>query len=331
MTINFEKTLHFGNVVLKHTPEHLVGGVNFLSDHVYTTAYRNVLNRYYIHDFKGDMYLNPYLQVIHILREARDIIRKIKTVYHDPLTKSRAIFSGKFDVSVLKESFDFLFHFNGIVRFEEEPFCDQRMSTDDFDYEGLIALSPLFGSSLDETSVYNIDNTHHKLGLYKLHTKKFFEGLECRQTVLTSKIKRMIHSFIYDRLIESADSLPEDVSGVTFMISPKMMKHIKIVESEGINYLSVVEDNLPDLTYRLVNQKIVMDPVSMSKQNYTMEDILESVKREYKCVMNINSSAFRGRYHQTRYFDFIHDYSVFSYKDLRPKNFRPKARLCSGR
>lgn len=290
------------------------GDVTLVTNYIIDRSFRYLEKQ----NFTGNMYLKTLALImiakrlikLYNIHEVSFISNKEKYTVDEP----------SFNLKLLKTSLNNFLHFNGIIKFKDEEFFDQTLSTDDIEFEDIVKIGELFKVS-QPTSKNNIHNRHYQINIYKKAVKDMFDEIVKYQSSFTPDVWSKIYQYILDEVLESSNDNKEnfkedDVRTYFCKVNTKFSK-----TSTKISNLAFVENKFlfkcDDMELDWSNIIICRFP-----RNITIVNILETIKESYGVVFNINPNAilfFEDHKKpvvsssRIQYFDFIHSFEIYEY------------------
>lgn len=265
---------------------------------------------------------NIYLKTLALIMIAKKLI-KIYNVHEVAFASNREKYivdEPSFNLKLLKTSLNNFLHFNGVIKFKDEEFFDQTLSTDDFEFEDIVKIGKLFKVS-QPTSKNNIHNQHYQIKTYKKAVKDMFDEIVKYQSSFTADVWLKIYQYILDEVFETSDNNEENFKEDDIRTYFCRANTVFSETSSKISNLAFVENK-----FLFKSDNMEMDWTKVSKCRYprqiTIVDILKTIETSYGAVFNINPNAilFFEDYKKPvistsriQFFDFIHSFEIYEY------------------
>lgn len=308
----------------------------YVTDIIFNKSYQIVKNKFNPENYKG-LYINPYFQVIEIIKYAKLIIKKINpcdyfintyfNIYNYKEGNEKHVsqyFQKYYDViesrkkeyeqtdneikNLKKESvkyFKFIFKFNGEYKITEYPYSE-------FDYQLLTELNKFYKCK-STNEIYNIDDEYYKIDIFKDYSKKLFEHLEKIQSQMPSVIKNEIYNYILHEILRYIDNKTLDKNeSINYLVCNNNLKNI-FDEGEKNNILTIINENEDKIKFKIGKLKQKFRISYSIPDKIKIVEILELVKKYFGCVININPVSIKEEtnFQKTEIFDFIDNYRIY--------------------
>ena len=291
------------------------GDINLIADYIFKLSVKYLKNK----NFTG----NLYLHVIALIKIARKIARTFKIYelcdlkYYNPITFKQVEYSEE----ILKRSLNNFLYFSGTIKFKNEDFFGQKLSTEDFEFDKVCKIASLY-KIVPSKKKNHIHNRHYQIDVYKKSVHDLFNELAKKQMNLPQKIVNLIHLYIRNDIAKLSKTSVSCDGPMTYFcrIDTKFIKS----KDQNSNYLFVenqflYKNNSVSIDFEKHPYNLIFNP--------TIEHILRKVTEEVKVVYNINPNAILffediskevmkpSRY---EYFDFITSFEIYEpfYRNL---------------
>lgn len=295
--------------------KNISGDINLIADYIFKLSLKYLKNK----NFSG----NLYLHVIAIIKIARKIARSFK-IYELCDLKSYSLFTIKqveYSEEILKRSLNNFLYFSGTIKFKDEDFFGQKLSSEDFEFDQVCKIASLY-QIVPSKKKNHIHNRHFQIDIYKKSVNDLFNQLAKKQMNLPQKIVNLIHLYIRNDIVKLSKSSENCNGPMTYFC--RIDTHFIKSKEQKDNYLFVenqflYKNNSVTIDFEKHPFNLILSP--------TIEDILRKVTEEVKVVYNINPNALLffeniskevmqpSRY---EYFDFVTSFEIYEpfYRNL---------------
>ena len=225
-----------------------------------------------------------------------------------------------FDREKLCKSLTRFIHYNGILKFKNEDFNGQTLSTDDIEYDDIVKIADIFKIEKPSGS-NNMHNQHYQFEAYKKAVDDMFVEITNWQSVYSPKIWNKIYTYICDEIYEQSDREFEKYQPLptrTYFVTP--LSHFIETEEPVTNYVMIDGQYL----YRCENNELSWNkhPRIVRTRNTTIVSILDLINKTYGCVFNSNPNALlffedhrKPIISSSRldYFNFVRDFKIYEH------------------
>lgn len=300
-------TFHFSNAILDDSIiKNLTGDENLIADYIIKKSIDHLKLR--------DFVANTYQYVLAIIFVARRLIIKYGICeLHSSYLRKCKLPAVEFDNAKLQRALNNFMHFNGTLKFDNDDFFGQTLSTEDIEYDLVKKVAKTFGIVPPDYK-YNIHSTHYQIDIYKESIHDLFTELAKYQQNLTPKQKEYLKLLIIKELRKASRHDCHDCKTYFEPFTPK------IVRSNAANLYYVDGKYLFNCGYYRPQRVEPIVDIDVSKIEIT--GLLELIKTEFGCIVNTNPNALRFfenpnqrvlRPSRIDYFDFIQDYKIYDY------------------
>lgn len=295
--------------------KNISGDINLIADYIFKLSLKYLKNK----NFTG----NLYLHVIALIKIARKIARSFKIYelcdlkFYNQLNIKQIEYSEE----ILKRYLNNFLYFSGTIKFKDEDFFGQKLSTEDFEFEQVCKIASLY-KIVPSKKKNHIHNKHFQIDIYKQSVNGLFNELAKKQMNLPQNVVNLIRLYIKNDVLKLSKTSDDCSEPITYFC--KVDTKFDISDEQKSKYLFVENQFL----YR--NNSVTIDfkkhPISLINAP-SVEDILRKVTEEVKVVYNINPNAILffediskpimkpSRY---EYFDFITSFEIYEpfYRNL---------------
>lgn len=295
--------------------KNIAGDINLISEYIFKLSAKYLRNK----NFTG----NLYLYVIALIKIARKIARSFKIYELCNIKSYRQITLKQVEYSeeILKRSLNNFLYFSGTIKFKDEDFYGQKLSTDDFEFDKVCKIASLY-KIVPSKKKNHIHNKHFQIDVYKKSVHELFTELAKKQMNIPPNVVRLIQLYIKNDIFKLSKSSENCSSPITYFcdVDTKFVNR----QEQKSNYLFVENQFLYKNDFAIIDFERY--PLNLNL-NPTIEDILRKVTEEVKIVYNINPNAILffediskqvikpSRY---EYFDFITSFEIYEpyYRNL---------------
>lgn len=315
--------------------------INELSSYLVTQSLEMLKNKYrpkkkYIHNISGileykhhQIYLNPYSQVLKIIKYSKKILEKMKVyqVYYNSRKKCTLCDNTYEYANLMNKRFyyylEWIYPYRNSIYFDEIKIGKNNVDVTQLDPRYLEYIYELprhqhykqYNKRVDKES--NMDQNHPFFKLFRDNVVKFHDYLLEYQMILPFHILELCQKYIQNYIIDYTNTIQKKIKDVniTYYLN-SFDKQFKIkYTTEDVNnritYLKSISNDYHIKTrceYKF-SHILAFEPVE--KNNVTsIETILIEVKSYYGIVLNFGNHF----YFDVPYMDFLDDYRLV-YRD----------------